>query len=213
MIHATAEPSSSRRYAALVAAVVAIALVLQYALALQQAAPGMGPAMTTLRYFSYFTILSNLMVLLVCATAALGLRGLFRTPSVRAATALCIGITGVIYATVLAGLYTMAGLQWWVDRTLHYAVPLLYLGWWLFANPHGALGWRDAGRWLLLPLGYLAWIAIRVAWIERWFPYPFLDVDALGSAAVLRNALLVAAGFALAAALLVTLDRWLGRRR
>ena len=126
---------------------------------------------------------------------------------------MCIGITGCIYATVLAGLYTLTGLQWWVDRALHYALPLLYLGWWLFANPHGLLDWRDAGKWLLLPLAYLVWIAIRVAWIERWFPYPFLDVDALGSAMVLRNALVVAAGFALAAVLLLSLDRWLGRRR
>lgn len=212
-IAVTVDTAYARRFAALVAIVAAIALALQYVLALRQGASGVGPAMTTLRYFSYFTILSNVAVLLVCATAALGVRGFFRTPAMRGGAALFIGITGCIYATVLAGLYTMTGLQWWVDRVLHYAVPVLYLAWWLFANPHGVLDWRDAGRWLLFPLGYLAWIAIRVAWIERWFPYPFLDIDALGLATVMRNALLVAAGFALGGAVLVSADRWLGRRR
>ena len=207
---AATDSAGARASAALIAAVALGGLVLQYVLMLRQAGGTIGVPMATLRFFSYFTILSNVLVAVVCTRAAL------RLPAgawIGGLAALCIGITGGVYATVLSGLFEMTGLQFWVDRVLHYAVPVLYLGWWALGTRHGLLAWRDVVRWLLFPLGYLAWIAVRVAWIERWFPYPFLDVEALGMATVLRNALLVAAAFALGGALLLSVDRWLGRRR
>lgn len=209
----TIDSVASRTCAASIAAIAIVALVLQYLLLLQQAAATIGAPMATLRFFSYFTILSNVLVALACAGAALRRPGRLGSAWLRGLAALCIGVTGCVYATVLVGLVAMDGLQWWVDRTLHYALPLLYVAWWLLGTPHGTLGWRDVGRWLLFPLGYLAWIALRVTLIERWFPYPFLDVDALGTAAVLRNALLVAVAFSLGGAALLSADRWLGRRR
>ena len=43
------------------------------------------------------------------------------------------------------------------------------------------------------------------------YPYPFVDVAAIGWAAVARNALLIAAAFLLAGSALVWCDRLLGR--
>jgi len=52
----------SRGFAALVAAVATFALVLQYVLLIRATLGTVGPAFATVRFFTYFTILSNLLV-------------------------------------------------------------------------------------------------------------------------------------------------------
>jgi hypothetical protein len=61
---------SARSSAALVAAVAAFALVLQYVLLVGATLDTIGPLLATVRFFTYFTILGNLLVLLVTATYA-----------------------------------------------------------------------------------------------------------------------------------------------
>jgi hypothetical protein len=152
---------SARTFAALVAAVATFALVLQYVLMVRVTLGTIGPFLATVRFFSYFTILSNLLVLLVTATFAFvpesGPGRWLARPLVRGAVALYIGVTFAIYDTILSALWEPQGAQWWADSSLHYAVPILYLSWWLFAVPHGALRWSDLLRWLLFPLGYVCW--------------------------------------------------------
>lgn len=205
-------PPRTRRAAALVAATALVALAVQYALLLANAAPALAPGMATLRFFSYFTVLSNCVVAVVCGAVASGRVAWPANARMQGAAALAIGMTGAVHALLLAPLLQLQGAPWWVDKALHVLVPLLYLGWWLALAPHGRLRAADLGAWLLFPLGYLAWIAVRATWIERWFPYPFLDVDTLGLPGVAANAALVALAFVLAGALLLMLDRWLGRR-
>jgi hypothetical protein len=168
----------------------------------------------TVRFFSYFTILSNLLVLLVTASAALAPESAsgswFAGPVVRGGVALYIGVTMGIYATVLRQLWEPQGAQWWADSGLHYAVPTLYLAWWLFAVPHGALRWMHVPRWLLFPAGYLCWVFVRGAW-AREYPYPFLDLAARDLPAVLRSCAGVFALFLVLGAVLVVVDRWRGR--
>jgi hypothetical protein len=153
-------------------------------------------------------------VLLVTATFAFvpesGLGRWLARPLVRGAVALYIGVTFAIYATILSALWEPQGAQWWADSSLHYAVPVLYLSWWLFAVPHGALRWRDLLRWLLFPLAYVCWVFLRGAWVHE-YPYPFLDLDAVALADVLRNCAGVFAAFLALGAVLVAVDRWSGR--
>lgn len=199
---------------ALVAAVATFALVLQYVLLIRPTLDTIGPFLATVQFFSYFTILSNLLVLLVTATFAFspgsGWGRWFARPVVRGAVALYIGVTLGIYATILQALWEPQGAQWWADSSLHYAVPVLYLLWWVFAVPHGALRWSDLLRWLLFPLGYVCWVFLRGAWVHE-YPYPFLDLGALALPAVLRNCAGVFALFLLLGAVLVLVDRWSGR--
>ncbi len=166
-----------------------------------------GLAAATLRFFGYFTILSNLAVCVGCLCLASG-RALRATPA--AVLALCIGVTSLVYAVALQGLWQPTGLQWWVDMGLHYAVPLLYLGGWLLLLPHGHLCWRALGRVLLVPVAYLGW-AMAVAALLGQAPYPFLDWQRIGAAAFALNVLRVAGVFVLGWSLLWALDRW--RRR
>ncbi|KQY51763.1 Pr6Pr family membrane protein [Lysobacter sp. Root494] len=207
---------SARTSAALVAAVAAFALVLQYVLLVGATLGTIGPVLATVRFFSYFTILSNLLVLLITATFAFmpesGLGRWFARPLVRGAVALCIGVTFAIYATILRVLWEPQGAQWWADSSLHYAVPVLYLLWWLFAVPHGVLRWSDVLRWLLFPLVYLCWVFLRGAWVNE-YPYPFLDLGAVPLPDVLRNCAGVFVVFLALGAVLVAIDRWSARAK
>ena len=198
-----------RPAAALVALLAASAVVLQYALLLRLATDWF--ALATLRFLSYFTILSNLAVVATCVAAALGGRSCLADPRAHGAVALYIAVTGLVYVVVLRHLWQPQGLQWWADTGLHYATPAAYLAWWIVLAPHGRLRWRDLGAWLLFPLAFLGWTLLRGAWLSE-YPYPFVDVGTLGLGAVLRNAAGICLAFVAVGALLIALDRLAGRR-
>ena len=109
---------TGRVLAALIAAVALGSLLLQYVLLLELVRTSIGPWMGTLRYFSYFTILSNVGVLLVAVHAALAGPGFFASARGRGALALYIGVTGAIYFLVLRHLWQAQGAQWWGDSGL-----------------------------------------------------------------------------------------------
>ena len=206
-----------KRWFALGTALVAwSALVLQYALLIDMTRNDIGPLLATVRFCSYFTVLSNLLVALTATFAAVATRSAigqwFARPSVRGATALCIGITCAIYFFVLASTWAPQGAQLVADVMLHYVVPGLYLSWWIVCVPHNQLAWSDALRWLLLPLAFLIWSRVRGAWLHE-YPYPFIDVDALGTAIVARNAFGIAVLFLAIGLAIVAVDRRSGRGR
>ncbi|MET0254786.1 MAG: Pr6Pr family membrane protein [Luteibacter sp.] len=201
----------SNLFAIVVAAVAWPALMLQYWLMIWS-----GPLTeVTLRFFSFFTILSNLLVALVATSAATGgswapLR-IWRGPRIRGLAALSITVTCAIYAVVLQSLWHPMGPQLVADRALHYVVPFLFVVWWLALLPHGALVWSDALRWLAFPLAFLVWTLVRGAFVHE-YPYPFVDVDRLGYASVALNSLGVGVLFLALGVALVALDKALARR-
>ena len=208
-----ATSARERTLSALLAAIAGGALILQLVLLLSLTRDSIGPLLATIRYFSYFTILSNIAVALVCSWVAFGtaarIESLFAT-RLRGAAALYIAVTGGIYVTVLRSLWQPQGAQWLADMLLHYVVPLLYLLLWLAFSPKGRLRWSDAMRWLVFPLAYLLWALWRGSWAHE-YPYPFLDLAVLGLPKVLRNALAVAGLFLALGLVLVAIDRALGR--
>jgi hypothetical protein len=203
--------ASSRRelaLAALTGLVALFAIVLQYVLLLARTWHGKGPLAASVQFLSYFTILSNIGVLLVATAAASRSTCLawFATPRMRGAIALYIGVTGAIYVTILRTLWSPTGWQWLADSSLHYAVPVLYLVLWLSFWRRRALAWSDAIRWMAFPLIYLAWALARGAWVGE-YPYPFLDAANLGYARVVVNALGVTAVFVVLAFVLIAVER------
>ena len=162
--------------------------------------------MATLRFFGYFTILSNRCL------RRMWVGGPWQSAQAGGGgePALCIGVTACVYVLALQGLWQPTGLQWWVDAGLHYVVPALFLLGWLLLLPHGELRWRALGGVLLVPLAYLGW-AMLVAAMTGQAPYPFLELQRTGLAAFLLNVLRVAGVFVVGWTLLWGLDRW--RRR
>ncbi|CAN5444028.1 Pr6Pr family membrane protein [soil metagenome] len=138
----------------------------------------------TVNYFSYFTILSNILVALSFTLAWLsppvGLGRFFARPTIQAAIALYITVTGLTY--------------------------------WLIFADKGQVHWRDLGGWLIFPLAFVLYTLIHGAF-SGFYPYPFLNVAVLGYPRVLLNSLLMAVAFVILGALLLAIARWLGQTK
>ncbi|MDB5563137.1 MAG: hypothetical protein JWN11_2555 [Hyphomicrobiales bacterium] len=190
-------------------------LVLQFSISIPAfinaglSAPG-----AIVKYFSYFTILTNIMLVLIYLSDLVRAAwlGWFRSPVTRGMMAGAITLVLLFYHFVLAPLWHPEGLFLVCDVTLHYLTPSLYVAWWLFLTPHGGLGWRNIPAMLLPPLLYLIYVMARGA-IVADYPYPILEANTLGYAQVALNCLGVLVGLTLLYLITVGLDRLLGRTR
>lgn len=200
----------ARAWAGLTALIAIASVALQYALLLQTMGPGAGHGQVLMRLLGYFTILSNIGVAAVCLAHLRGRHDGMAAAAPAAAVAVYIGITGLVYTVMLRLLWHPEGWQWWADSGLHYAVPVMYLLGWL-AGPHGRLRWRQLGGVLLFPGLYLGWALLVGRWSGQ-YPYPFLDLGALGAVGVARNAAVVGLAFVALAALLWRIDMRMGAR-
>ncbi|WP_284323579.1 Pr6Pr family membrane protein [Cypionkella aquatica] len=144
-----------------------------------------GVALATDRIWAmagYFTILTNALLV----THLLAITKGWQISSARAAGLLVsIGAVGIIYHALLASQFPTEGLSWWADLGLHTAMPLGFALWWLVFAPK-AVQWRDLPQWLIWPALYGGYALIRGAQTGFW-PYAFLNADALGWAHVGRN--------------------------
>jgi hypothetical protein len=198
-----------RIYAVVGALLGWFALALQLYLMLVQSS---GPAMlgTVIAYFSFFTILTNLLTALVFTALAFrpetGWGQWFRTPSVQAATAVYIAIVGIIYQLLLRQLWNPQGAQWVADVLLHSVIPIGYVAYWLLFGPRTGLHWKTAVAWLTYPALYLVYILARGA-VSGLYPYPFVDVNVLGYGGVLARAVLLLLVFLGTGLLVVALAR------
>jgi hypothetical protein len=169
-----------RIYAVVGAVLGWFALVLQLYLMLVQAPAG-GVVATVITFFSFFTILTNLLVAVVLTSVALRTTwgSWFRQPSVQAASAVYIAIVGAIYQLLLRHLWNPQGAQWVADFLLHSVIPVGYVLDWVLFAPRGGLRWKDTFKWLIYPGVYLLYVLVRGA-LTGTYPYPFVDVTALG---------------------------------
>ena len=189
------------------------ALALQYLL---MVAPVQGWTVLerTINYFSFFTILTNILVALAFTGPLLGegsrLGRWSAGEGVRAAVALYIVVVGVVYHFLLHPYWNPTGWSLVVNLALHYVMPAAFVLDWLWLTPKGRLRWIDPVKWLAFPLIYGGWTLIH-GLATHWWPYGFVDVDALGLGRVVAifGGLLVF--FLMVGLGLVGLDRVFGR--
>ncbi len=147
------------------------------------------------RLLSYFTIQSNIIVTVVAVT-------LFLRPDrdgplwriARLASLVCITVTGLVYVTVLRGLFELTAAERVADTGLHYVTPVLVILGWLLFGPRPRINLRTIGLTLLFPVLWLGYTLARGE-LTGEYPYPFVDVDTEGYARVAVNCLLVTALF------------------
>jgi hypothetical protein len=147
--------------------------------------PGTGTRVV--RFWSYFTIQSNVLVLLAVLP-------LVRDPQhdgrgwrvLRLTSLLGIVVTGLVYAVVLAPTLHPTGLGAVTNAGLHYVAPPLTLLLWLVLGPRPRATWGTVGGAMVWPLAWIAYTLAHGA-VSGWYPYPFLDVAAIGYPAALRN--------------------------
>ena len=163
-----------------------------------------------IRYLGFFTILTNLLVALALTLPLIGAKTsaghFFSRPAVSGGIAVSIIVVGIAYNLLLRKLWHPQGLQLFADVLLHDVVPVLFpLYWWRFV-PRGHFGWRELGLWTTYPVLYFAYVLMHGA-ATGYYPYPFINVEHLGYARVLMNAVAILIGFEAVALLLLALDR------
>lgn len=177
-----------------------------------------GIAETILRYFCYFTILSNGAVGLTLFFQVRPGQGAcarhFQRAGTMAAMAVYITVVAIVYNTVLRGLAHFSGLQLWVDELLHVVVPLGYLAYWMAYAPRQKLAFTQALNWLRFPLIYLlAVLSIGALLPSHFYPYPFLDAYNHGYGKVGMAALMILLLFAvLSMTAIFFQNRWVGHK-
>lgn len=142
-------------------------------------------------YFGYFTIVTNL---LVCISLTMPLLApassagrFFARSDVTAGVATSIVFVGLAYHLLLRNVWNPQGLNLIADDLLHYVTPILFLAYWWFYFPKGALRWSYPLIWGLYPAAYLIYALIRGSIIGS-YPYGFLDPSAIGYQRTMINA-------------------------
>lgn len=171
-------------------------LCLSIRLTLANGRPAIGGLVT---YFGYFTILTNIFVALVCTAGSRGRRPsadrpfLYRLPAVGCSTA-AILVVGISYHALLREIWAPQGAEWVANLVLHYIVPAgALLHWLVYSYPDRAT-WRAPLSWCWYPLAYFAYVMTRGE-ILFSYPYPFIDVLALGYTQTIVNAIGFLIGF------------------
>ena len=144
---------------------------------------------TTIRFFSYFTILTN--ILIAIYFTAIVIQGnsrnrLLSAPGALTAITGYITIVGLIYQIALRHLWQPEGQQWIVDELLHTIIPIAVIFFWYFNESSFPIRFQQIGIWLIYPLAYFIFILIRGSF-SGFYPYPFVNVPALGLTRVLIN--------------------------
>jgi len=160
-------------------------LIAQFILILNSRAASPGELM--MRYFTFFTITTNLLVgIYTLALLVRPTHRFFTHPSTQTAIVMYITVVGLIYNLILRNGWSSSGLQTLVHEILHSVIPPMVILYWALWVDARSLKPKVIGRWLLYPAVYTAIIFIRGA-VANWYPYPFLDLRHLSPATVILN--------------------------
>lgn len=203
-----------RKNKILVIAIAALAwagVLLQFYLSLQSAIEnGKGAVGGVVSYFGYFTILTNLLVCIslnapLIAPASSSGR-FFARSDVTAGVATSILFVGVAYHILLRNVWNPQGLNIVANDLLHYITPVLYLLYWWFYSPKGALRWSCPLIWGFYPTAYLVYALTRGLIIGS-YPYGFIDPGAIGYQRTMINAVGLLIAFIAIGLILTALSR------
>lgn len=208
MIETIRSAKTKRLAVAALAAVGWFALLLRYLILLTVVSPELASPEVLVRFVSFFPVQVNFLAALVLTAFAFkaGRDEWLVHPFVRSAIAVYAAVVLVVYLPALRTLETLSGVQFLADLLLRYLVPAGYLLFWLFLVRKAGLRWYDPLLWLIYPLFYLAFVVIRGKW-SGFYPYPFIDVGALGYSRAMLNAGGIMIVFVVLGALAVLIGR------
>jgi hypothetical protein len=169
---------------------------------------------TTIRFFTFFTILSNILVA-VFFTAILaqpkGKFSFFLNPINQSAIAVYIFVVGFVYNLILRFLWQPQGIQRIVDEMLHTIIPIYYILYWYFKINTKSILWKNSINWLIYPIVYLIVIMIRGKF-SNYYLYPFVNVTTLGINKVLLNVIVLTLFFGVVAMTFIAIAKFKNKR-
>ncbi|MCA9972207.1 MAG: Pr6Pr family membrane protein, partial [Anaerolineales bacterium] len=128
----------------------------------------------TVELLSFFTNLTNLIVVIMAAALLFGrgpLHRWFAQPAVQAACCLYIAFVGLGFWFLLGGPQNVqTWFDWIPEITAHTLSPILGAIFWYRCVPKGQLAWRHAVIWLAYPIAYLVYWLFRGPRVG-YYPY------------------------------------------
>ena len=135
---------------------------------------------TIIRFFSFFTILTNILVAVYFTIKALGRDQLDKAGLLTAIT-VYITIVGLVYQVLLRHIWQPTGLQMVVDELLHSVNPLLVISYWYLFEKKFFVHYKEVFKWMIYPVVYLVYILTRGSF-SGFYPYPFITNFWVGKA-------------------------------
>jgi hypothetical protein len=132
---------------------------------------------SVINFFSYFTILSNIIAAAVFIISAVRL-GSGYTPNkfddaIRGASIVYMIFVGIVFSILLRDT-DLGDLMPWINTVHHYIMPVAVIIDWMLQPPKSKISRRTALLWLSFPTIYVAYSLIRGA-ITDFYPYPFFN--------------------------------------
>ena len=201
-----------------VGALRAAAAVLVLAAIITQIADQLGAnAFVPSEYFSYFTVQSSMMNVVVLGAGAVLAFRLERDTvlftGVRMATVTYAVVTGVVYNVLIRSRPPTGyvGVQW-PNEVEHVWIPLYILFDWLFATGRARLAWSWIWAAIAYPLAWCAYTLVRGV-VTGWYPYAFINPTGSGGWPSVTGYVLGISAFIIGlAALAVLYSRFSGGR-
>lgn len=137
--------------------------------------------MVPAEYFSYFTIQSSMIAIVVLIVGGvLALRHPVDSVAYTIARLSILAyavVTAVVYNVLLRGIPDEGFVvSPWPGEIMHVWVPIFVLIDWLVSPGRAALRWTALRIVIIYPLAWLAFTLVRGA-LTGWYPYPFLEPD------------------------------------
>jgi len=189
----------------LIAAIACLGPALQYGLMVYDETL-VSAAVKSVEFFSYFTILSNMLAAAALTAPLIVPNSRFaqwaEQSGPRAAIATYLTITAVVYHTLLASQWNPQGLRMVSNIILHTITPLTYLIDLALRGGQGQARWMAAAKAMAFPALFGAWTLAHGA-LSGWYPYPFMNVAKRGYPAVIVTMVEMSLAFALVAMIFV----------
>ena len=192
---------------------IVAALVVFATIATQITERVLNDAFDPVEYFSYFTIQSGLINIVVFAVGGVMALRLPRDTVLYSS----IRVSTLAYAVVTAGVYNLllrgipydgfVGLQW-PNEVLHVWIPIVIVLDWLVSPGRPAVPWSALRIAVVFPIAWLVYTLLRGAFTGS-YPYPFIDPANGGWGSVIAYVLGLSA-FIIG---IVALGIWYSRRR
>lgn len=165
-------------------------------------------------FFSYYTILTNIVLLLIYLSELTNASwlGWARNLDFRGMMLAVMILVASFVHFYLRHLVDLSGLFKVCDVLLHYITPLIYLVWWVIGVRHGPMLARRVPAMLLPTIVYFLYVLARGAWTGD-YPYPVFNVAQHGYGHVLLYAVALLVGLGALALIVVGVDEFLGLRK
>jgi hypothetical protein len=187
--------------------VVWFAVVAQFILMLQNREVDVPEVL--IRFFSYFTILTNALVAFYFTAVSFDV-SFTNKPGILTAITTYIFMVGIVYQVALRHLWQPTGMQFVVDELLHTVNPLLVIIYWYLYEKKRAARYGQVKLWLIYPLGYLAFVLIGGSF-SGFYPYPFINVSKIGLTQACVNSVILTLIFIIVGCLFILVGKKIGK--